>query len=108
MHGWPDHGGRWSGGWMHSQGLVCNFAPDYWWPWLGALLGVLIIVGAASLFARPALRVGWGITIIVAAAIGFLMGTGGLLAALLAVIGGILALTWKPEDHASTQTKTTP
>ena len=106
-HGRGVHDGRWPVGGMHSQGVICNIAPDYWWPWLGLLAGALIMVGAAVIFAHPALHVGWGVTIIVATVIGFFFGTGGLLAVTLAVTGGILALTWRPKRHAPTQTNST-
>ena len=95
--GWGHHGGSWRGGWMHQNGLLCGSMPfDAWWPWVGLLTGVLIVTAAIVLLASPAHRAGWGITIIVAAVVGLLLGTGGLIAAVLAIVGGVLALTWNP------------
>lgn len=98
-HGPPDHAPT---SWMHQRGVVCSFTADYtWWPWVGLAAGVLIVIGAGMLYARPEQRVGWGIAILVAAVVSLFLGAGGLIGALLAIIGGILALTSRAPTEPS-------
>ena len=104
MYGWANPGGHETGRWMPGHGFLCNLMPGYgsgymsahFWPWLGLLAGGVILAAAIVILARPESRSGWGITIIVSAALALLLGSSGLLAAALAIIGGILALIWKP------------
>jgi len=109
MDGWSNPGGHMAGRWMNNHGLFCNLMPGYasgympghLWPWMTLLAGGLILVAAIVILARPESRGGWGITIIVAATAALLVGSGGLLAAALAITGGILALTWKPASTSA-------
>lgn len=101
--GWGNRGGAWRGGWMHQNGLLCGSIPfDAWWPWVGLLTGAIIVTAAIVLLASPDRRAGWAIAIIVAAVVGLLFGTGGLIASILAIVGGILALTWSPTQSQTT------
>ncbi|MCI4351712.1 MAG: DUF6114 domain-containing protein [Thermoplasmata archaeon] len=65
---------------------------------VGALLGILVVVGAVMLWIRPQQHIIWGILIIVFAVISlyfaFFGGFG--IGFLLSLIGGILALVYKP------------
>ena len=79
-------------GWMWSRG---THAFGLSWPWFGVLGGILVIIGAVMLYARPKQRRRWGIVILVTSALDFLLGMGGLLAGILGVIGGALALSEK-------------
>ena len=84
---WGPMGGMMGGGgWMWSHGVTG------WWPWFGVLAGIVVLVGAAMLYAKPEQAPGWGIVILVAAALNLFLGMGGLLASLLGLIGGALAL----------------
>lgn len=98
--GWRGmHGGgwNWAGGCVLSRGTVCDWMAGYgWWPWIGLITGLAIVIAAALLYARPEQRTGWGVAILLAALIGFLFGAVGLLAVVLAAAGGVLALTWQP------------
>ncbi len=55
---------------------------------------MVIVAGAIVLYLRPHQRVSWGVAILVAAVISLLFGGGGLVGAVLAIVGEILALTW--------------
>ncbi len=74
-------------GWMWGHGVIG------WWPWLGLLAGIIVLIGAAMLYAKPAQSQGWGIVILVASALNLFLGMGGLLASLLGIVAGALALT---------------
>jgi len=85
--GWGDMGGMMGGGgWMWGHGMVS------WWPWFGLLAGIVVLVGAAMLYAKPRQAHAWGIVILVASALNLFLGMGGILASLLGIIGGALAL----------------
>ena len=81
------------GGWMWGHGMMRGFLP--WWPWFGIIAGIIVLVGAAMLYARPEQCRGWGIAILVAAALNLFIGMGGVLASLLGISGGALALAWR-------------
>lgn len=83
------------GGWMWGHGMM-GFG--YWWPWFGLIAGVVVLIGAAMLYSKPEQSQGWGIVILIASALNFLMGMGGFLAGALGVIGGALALSWRPQS----------
>jgi hypothetical protein len=96
MGGWHNMG-QWHGmgqsqgmnGWMWGRGM---HAFGLWWPWFGILAGVVVLIGASALYFRPAQRRTWGAIILVVSAIDFLLGMGGLLAGVLGVIGGAIAM----------------
>lgn len=81
------------GSWMWGHGMMRGFAPALWWPWFGIVAGIVVIIGAAMLYAKPEQRQGWGIVILIASALDFFVGMGGVLAGVLGVIGGALALS---------------
>lgn len=85
--GWhPGPGMMGGGGWMWGHGVVG------WWPWFGILAGIVVLVSAAMLYAQPRLSHAWGTLILVASALNLFLGMGGILASLLGIIGGALAL----------------
>ena len=101
------HGGNWSGNWMHQNGIMCGFMSGdfgFVWPWVGLLTGALAVTGAIVILASTAHHTGWGIAMIVAAVLGMLLGTGGLIAAILVIVGGVLAITWHPTNVSSSDT----
>ena len=89
MGGWM--GGRMSG-WMYGHGTG-SFGVI--WPWFGILAGIAVLIGAVMLYTNPRQRRGWGALVLVASALNFFVGMGGLLAGVLGVIGGALALSGK-------------
>lgn len=65
------------------------------------LFGLIIIVGAIQMRSNPSSAKTWGIIVIVLAVISLFGGGGGfIIGFILALIGGILALTWKPPQPA--------
>lgn len=85
MYGW-----RGMNGWMWGRG-VHTFG--LWWPWFGVAAGILVIVGAIIVFLNPSQRRSWGAVIAVVSALDFFLGMGGLIAGVLGVIGGVLAMS---------------
>jgi hypothetical protein len=70
----------------------------------GILFGVVVILGALMLYNNPAQHSTWGLVILIFSALSVLgsaMGGFGI-GLILGLIGGVLALTWKPP---ATQTK---
>jgi len=81
-----------TGGWMWGHGVINN-----WWPWLGIVAGIVMLISAAMLYTRPEQSQGWGIVILIASALNLFIGMGGFLAGVLGIIGGALALAWQPQ-----------
>lgn len=92
--GWGGMMGGWPGmhSWMWGQGTRGLGA---WWPWLGVLAGVIVLVGAVALYMKPEQRRSWGIVILVASGVFLFTGIGNLIAGTLGIIGGILAVSTK-------------
>lgn len=84
MYGWNGMNGWMWGRGMHTFGL--------WSPWFGALAGILVIVGASILYSKPAQARTWGTIILVVSVLDFFLGMGGLVAGVLGVIGGAVAI----------------
>jgi len=93
--GWGGMMGGWQGmgGWMWGRGGIRGFG--VWWPWFGIFAGIVVLVGAVMLYVKPEQRRSWGVVIVVASALNFLLGMMGFLAGTLGVIGGVLAMSTK-------------
>ncbi len=77
------HGVGFGGGWFYGLGAI------------GVISGIVILVASIMLYERPAQASTWG-TLVLAFSIISFFGMGGFfLGAILGVVGGILALTWK-------------
>jgi hypothetical protein len=63
---------------------------------VGLISGIVVIVGALMLNARPAEHMTWAILILVFSIVSFLGMGGFYLGALLGIAGGAIALSWKP------------
>jgi hypothetical protein len=64
---------------------------------IGLIIGILIIVFAILLFVAPQMKTAWGALIIVLSLLSWPFAFGGFfIGFLLALIGGILAITYKP------------
>jgi hypothetical protein len=87
MGGWQG-----MGGWMWGRGMR-SFG--IWSPWFGVFAGIIVLIGAVMIYVKPEQRRGWGVAILVASALNFFVGMGGLIAGTLGVIGGVLALGTK-------------
>ena len=63
---------------------------------MGLLSGIVVIVGALMLNARPAEHLTWGTLILVFSIISFAGMGGFFIGALLGIAGGAIALSWRP------------
>ncbi len=63
----------------------------------GLICGVIILLGAYMIYTRPDTHGMWGIIILVFSLLSFIEGGGYIIGAILGIVGGILAITWKPE-----------
>ena len=92
--GWGGMMGGWHGGmmrgWMWGRRMGTF---GMLWPWFSVFAGIVVLTGAVVLYVKPQQRRGWGVVVIVASALNFIVGMGGLLAGALGVIGGVLALS---------------
>jgi len=99
--------GMWQWGMMH--GWSGRFGPAVIDKWafipttftflglFGALCGIIVIVGAAMLNSRPEDHFRWGTLILIFSVLSIFGGMGGFLVGLiLGVVGGALAISWKP------------
>lgn len=85
----------WGHGMMHGYMMPAGFGP--WFPWLGAVGGIVLLVGSVVLYTKPKQSRTWGIAIVVVSALSALVGMGGLIAGALGVVGGVLAMSWAGE-----------
>ncbi len=63
---------------------------------IGVVAGIFVIVGAVTLNARPAEHTAWGTVILVFSIVSFLAMGGFFIGAILGIVGGALALSWRP------------
>jgi hypothetical protein len=89
-------GGTWGGmmgyprfGMMGSLGFMSGL--------LGLVFGVLVIVSAIMLNRKPQEHTTWGTVIVIFSVLSIFGGIGGFgIGLILGIIGGVLAITWKP------------
>ena len=91
-------GSHWMrGGWMWRHSMMRDMAPMLWWPWFGVLAGIVVLIGAIMLYNKPEQCRGWGMAILILSAVNLFIGMGGFLASVLGIIGGAMALAWRPK-----------
>jgi len=83
-------GGGMMGGWGAPFGFMGGLSL------IGLVAGILVIVGALMLNARPAEHTAWGVVILVFSIVSFLGMGGFFIGALLGIAGGALTLSWRP------------
>ena len=96
MFGGFSMGGMMGGfqGMMGSLGIPFGFMSGFFL--IGLVSGVIITIGSVMLNARPSEHNAWGMIILVFSIIS-LLGMGGfLVGAILGIVGGALAINWKP------------
>ncbi len=64
---------------------------------VGIILGVIVIIAAVMLYRNPTQKTMWGIIILVLSIISLFIGGGFIIGLILGIIGGALALSWKPK-----------
>lgn len=78
---------------MSRQGVFGSWMPaESIWKLFSVSVGLLIVAGAILLCIKPVHRHTWGSLIVLASALDFLLGAGGILGGVLGVIGGIAAI----------------
>jgi len=85
-HGWM---------WQHHQ-LMHGYGGGMLWGWIALAAGATVVAAALVFYSRPSAARSWGIVVLVASGVDLLAGAGGFLAAILGIVGGILAVTWRP------------
>jgi len=63
---------------------------------IGIISGILVIIGAIMLDTHPTDHITWGIVILVFSAISFFGMGGFFIGAILSIVGGALAISWRP------------
>lgn len=94
--GFVEGGGSWMWGHGMMRGMMPGFGFGLGFPWFGAAAGIVLLIGSVFLYSRPEQSRTWGFVILVVSALNVLVGMGGLLAGALGVVGGSLAIAWKP------------
>ena len=98
--GWGPHNGpgagMMGGGWMGGRGGMVIHGS--WTPWIGVAAGVVLLIGAIGLYARPETAPTWGLVVIAAAAVNLFIGLGGFLPSVLGIVGGALAAVWQTTE----------
>ena len=98
--GWSFYGGMMGGfpwmmgGFSYGYDLMLAFSL------VGIIAGVLVIVGALMLNARPAERTMWGTVILIFSLTSFLGMGGFFVGALLGIVGGAFVISWRPPTKA--------
>lgn len=90
---WHRMGRSMFAGWMWCNGMAGHVAPGFLWPWFGVLAGIVVLVGATRIYTKPVQSSGWGVTILMVSVLNLLFGMGGLIASLLGIVGGALAMS---------------
>jgi hypothetical protein len=80
-------------GMMGSLGFPFGFMQSFMF--VGLVSGIIIMIGAVMLNARPSEHFAWGVIILVFSVISFLGMGGFIVGAILGIIGGTFAISWK-------------
>ena len=72
------------GGWFYGAAAV------------GLIAGVVVLVGAIMIYARPNSSSPWGLLVLVFSILSFFGMGGFFIGAILGIAGGVLAMVWKP------------
>ena len=93
--GWPMWGG-WCIG-MMCRGMMWGWMPGFLLAFsaVGLVSGAAIVTAAYMLYNKPSQAQTWGTIILVFALVSILSAGGFIIGALLGIVGGLLALTWR-------------
>ena len=79
---------------MGNYGLSYDYMSAF--SFIGLVCGIIVIIGAFMLNTRPLEHVTWGTLVLIFSAVS-LIGMGGwFIGAILGIIGGAFAISWKP------------
>jgi len=65
---------------------------------VGLVLGACVIFASLMLYHKPSSSIGWGAVIIVSSILSIFAGGGFFVGLILGVLGGSLAIAWRPRD----------
>ena len=88
--------GHWPWGHPMMRGAGDLFPSLWLWPGLGIVAGIVVLVGAVVIYSKPPKAKSWGAAILIASAVSLIAGMGGFLPGVLGIIGGALAMAWRP------------
>ncbi len=63
---------------------------------IGLVFGIIVLVGAIMMWSYLALHVTWGVIVLLFSIFSIVIGGGFILGLILGLVGGILAIVWKP------------
>ena len=72
------------------------FGAVTWYFYLGLVMGLLMIVSAVMLYAKPQQHVIWGVLLLVFSLVSIISGGGFVIGLILGLVGGILGIVFKP------------
>jgi hypothetical protein len=78
------------GGFGFPYGFMTGFS------FVGLVSGIIVIIGAVMLNTRPTEHTSWGTVILIFSVISFLSMGGFFIGAILGIIGGAFAISWRP------------
>ena len=73
---------------------------------VGIIFGILVLLGAFMVYRNPAQKTAWGVIILVLSILSIVTGGGFAVGLILGIIGGALALAWKPKTVPAEPTTT--
>lgn len=94
------YGGFWGGmmgGWhgmMGGLGLSYGYIAGF--SLVGLVCGIIVVIGSVMLNIQPADHTSWGIVILAFSIVSFVSMGGFFIGAILGIIGGAFAISWKP------------
>ena len=95
-----DGGMLWSGPgaaspWVWRHEMMSGVGPGFLWPWAGMIYGVATMAAAITMYFQPSRSAAMGVIVLIASGLDIFAGAGDYLAALLGIVGGVLAILWK-------------
>ena len=98
---WSTNGGPWYGGmmgsWMGGFGYGYNYGLTFAFSVAALISGIIVMVGAVMLNARPAEHMAWGAIVLIFSAVSFLGMGGFFIGAILGIAGGAIALSFRAQ-----------
>ena len=98
---WSTNGGPWYGGmmgsWMGGFGYGYNYGLTFAFSVAALISGIIVMVGAVMLNARPAEHMAWGAIVLIFSVVSFLGMGGFFIGAILGIAGGAIALSFRAQ-----------
>lgn len=91
---------RWGGHHHHllwERSMAGHFG--LWWPWIGVIVGSVVVVSAICYYLAPQYRRTLGMTILVASLINLFFGMSGMFASFFGIAGAVIILSPAPASE---------